>query len=56
MRKTRNVEANLAASDRGALSGELIAALRPHRWDRKLNRESFAAKAKRKLATFLPSR
>jgi aryl-alcohol dehydrogenase-like predicted oxidoreductase len=56
MRKTRNVEANLAASDKGPLSGELLAALRPHRWDRKLTPESFAAKAKRKLASFLPRR
>ena len=56
MRKIRNVEANLAASERGPLSAELLAALRPHRWDRKLTPESFAAKAKRKLASFLPRR
>jgi aryl-alcohol dehydrogenase-like predicted oxidoreductase len=34
MRKTRHVEANLAASDRGPLPPALIAALRAHRWDR----------------------
>lgn len=34
MRKTRNVEANLAVSDRGALDADLLAALRAHRWDR----------------------
>jgi aryl-alcohol dehydrogenase-like predicted oxidoreductase len=34
MRKTKNVEANLATSDRGALSAELIHQLRAHRWDR----------------------
>jgi len=35
MRKTRNVETNLAASDRGAISPELYGELRKHRWDRK---------------------
>jgi aryl-alcohol dehydrogenase-like predicted oxidoreductase len=34
MRKVRNVEANIAASDRGALDGELLQELRAHRWDR----------------------
>lgn len=35
MRKARHVEANLAASDRGPLGADLMAALRPHRWDRR---------------------
>ncbi len=35
MRKSRHVEANLAASDRGPLPADLMAALRPHRWDRR---------------------
>jgi aryl-alcohol dehydrogenase-like predicted oxidoreductase len=34
MRRTRHVEANLAASDRGPLPPALVAALRAHRWDR----------------------
>jgi aryl-alcohol dehydrogenase-like predicted oxidoreductase len=34
MRKTRHVDANLAASDRGPLPGPLMADLRAHRWDR----------------------
>jgi aryl-alcohol dehydrogenase-like predicted oxidoreductase len=34
MRKTRHVDANLAASDRGPLPPDLIAALRGHRWNR----------------------
>lgn len=34
MRKVRHVEANMAASDAGPLPPELIAQLRPHRWDR----------------------
>jgi aryl-alcohol dehydrogenase-like predicted oxidoreductase len=34
MRKLRNVEANLTASDKGALPAPLHAKLRPHRWDR----------------------
>jgi aryl-alcohol dehydrogenase-like predicted oxidoreductase len=34
MRKLRNVEANLAASDKGPLPAPLQAKLRPHRWDR----------------------
>ena len=34
MRKPRHVEENLAASDKGALSDELLAQLRLHRWDR----------------------
>jgi aryl-alcohol dehydrogenase-like predicted oxidoreductase len=35
MRKLSHVDANVAASDAGPLSAELIAALRPHRWERK---------------------
>ena len=34
MRKIRNVEANIAASDAGPLPDELHAQLRPFRWDR----------------------
>ncbi|HEX8251262.1 MAG TPA: aldo/keto reductase [Pyrinomonadaceae bacterium] len=34
MRKTAHVESNIAASDAGALSGELLAELRKHRWER----------------------
>jgi aryl-alcohol dehydrogenase-like predicted oxidoreductase len=34
MRKAGHVAANLAASDRGPLPADLLAALRPHRWDR----------------------
>jgi aryl-alcohol dehydrogenase-like predicted oxidoreductase len=34
MRKVKNVEANMAASDKGALDAELHAKLRMHRWDR----------------------
>ena len=34
MRRTRHVEANIAASDGKALPAELVAALRPHRWVR----------------------
>jgi aryl-alcohol dehydrogenase-like predicted oxidoreductase len=34
MRKLRHVEENLAASDKGPLSDELLAQLRQHRWDR----------------------
>ncbi len=34
MRRTQNVERNIAASDAGPLPDELVAALRPHRWDR----------------------
>jgi aryl-alcohol dehydrogenase-like predicted oxidoreductase len=34
MRKRRNVEANLAASDKGPLPAQLHTQLRPHRWDR----------------------
>jgi aryl-alcohol dehydrogenase-like predicted oxidoreductase len=34
MRKLRNVEANLAASDKGPLPAALHAQLRTHRWDR----------------------
>ncbi len=35
MRKPRHVESNLAASDAGSLPAELLARLRPHRWDRR---------------------
>jgi aryl-alcohol dehydrogenase-like predicted oxidoreductase len=34
MRRVRNVEANLAASDAPPLTANEVAALRPHRWDR----------------------
>ena len=34
MRKLRHVEANIAASDKGALDADLLDALRMHRWDR----------------------
>lgn len=34
MRKLRNVEANVAASDAGPLSADLLEELRPHRWVR----------------------
>jgi aryl-alcohol dehydrogenase-like predicted oxidoreductase len=40
MRKTRHVEANISASDRGPLSDDLHARLRAHRWDRKPTRWS----------------
>ncbi len=35
MRKTKNVEANIAASDAGPLPSDLLEKLRPHRWVRK---------------------
>jgi len=35
MRKTKHVESNIAASDKGGLDPELIQQLRAHRWDRK---------------------
>jgi aryl-alcohol dehydrogenase-like predicted oxidoreductase len=34
MRKRKNVESNLAASDKGPLPAQLHAQLRLHRWDR----------------------
>jgi aryl-alcohol dehydrogenase-like predicted oxidoreductase len=34
MRKPEHVRANIAASDRGPLSGALLGALKQHRWDR----------------------
>jgi aryl-alcohol dehydrogenase-like predicted oxidoreductase len=37
MRKIRNVEANVAASDKGVLSAELLGELRKHCWNRKFN-------------------
>ncbi|HKQ51130.1 MAG TPA: aldo/keto reductase [Pyrinomonadaceae bacterium] len=40
MRKVRNVESNVAAGDAGALSEELLAQLRAHRWDREPTRWS----------------
>jgi aryl-alcohol dehydrogenase-like predicted oxidoreductase len=56
MRKTGNVEANLAISERGPLPAELLAELRSHRWVRKVTPESFTAKVKRRLGSFLPTR
>ena len=41
MRKVRNVEANMAASDAGPLSAALLAELRKHRWDRRPTAWSF---------------
>ena len=35
MRKVKNINANVIASDKGRLSQELIDRLRSHRWDRK---------------------
>ena len=37
MRKLRHVDANLAASGRGPLAADVVAALRAHRWDRTPN-------------------
>ncbi len=34
MRKIKNVEANIACSDAGALNADLLSQLKPHRWDR----------------------
>jgi hypothetical protein len=34
MRKIRNVEANIAASDKGPVPGALHSELQKHRWDR----------------------
>lgn len=34
MRKERNIQTNIAASDAGPLPDELLTALRAHRWDR----------------------
>ena len=34
MRKIKNVEANIASSDAGPLSADLLSQLKPHRWDR----------------------
>ncbi len=56
MRKTRNVEMNTAVSQNGPLPADLLAELRKHRWVRKVTPESFAAKVKRKLRSFLPTR
>ncbi len=38
MRKTRNVEQNVATSEHGPLPADLCAELRKHRWDRKTGR------------------
>ncbi len=35
MRRSQHVRANVAASDAGPLPAELVARLRPHRWDRR---------------------
>jgi aryl-alcohol dehydrogenase-like predicted oxidoreductase len=35
MRRVRHVEANLGASDKGGLTPDEVARLRPHRWDRR---------------------
>jgi aryl-alcohol dehydrogenase-like predicted oxidoreductase len=35
MRKLKNTEMNIATSDAGSLSPDLIEKLRAHRWDRK---------------------
>jgi aryl-alcohol dehydrogenase-like predicted oxidoreductase len=35
MRRLKNVESNIAASDAGGLDAEFVARLRPHRWDRR---------------------
>ncbi len=35
MRKLKNVESNIAASDAGPLDARFVERLRPHRWDRK---------------------
>ena len=64
MRKIRDVEANLAARERGALSGYApaylppawLGELRKHRRDSKLNPETFAGKLKHKVRSFLPTR
>ena len=40
MRKVKHVDANVSASDKGALQGNLYAELRKHRWDRKPTRWS----------------
>jgi aryl-alcohol dehydrogenase-like predicted oxidoreductase len=34
MRKIKNVETNVACSDAGPLSADLLGQLKPHRWDR----------------------
>jgi len=56
MRKMRNVDGNLAVSERGALPADLMAELRKHRWERKLTPETLAGKVKRKLQSFLLKR
>jgi aryl-alcohol dehydrogenase-like predicted oxidoreductase len=40
MRKVKHVDANMSASDQGALGGNLHAELRKHRWDRRPTRWS----------------
>jgi aryl-alcohol dehydrogenase-like predicted oxidoreductase len=54
MRKIRNVEANVAAGDKGALPANLIAELRKHRWVRQLH--SPQNKLKELIKRFLPRR
>ena len=56
MRKSRNVKANFAVSERGPLPAELLAELRKHRWVRNVTPESFTSKVQRKLRSFLPPR
>ncbi|GAC1634996.1 MAG: aldo/keto reductase [Candidatus Acidiferrum sp.] len=55
MRKVRNVEANVATSDKGALSADLIAELRNHRWIRQLHHPQ-QNKLKEFIKRFLPGR
>jgi len=50
MRKIRNVEANIAASDKAALPAEFVAELRKHRWVRQLH------SPQNKLKELLPKR
>ena len=50
MRKIRNVEANIAASDKAALPAEFVAELRKHRWVRQLD------SPQNKLKELLPKR
>jgi aryl-alcohol dehydrogenase-like predicted oxidoreductase len=55
MRKIRNVEANLAACDKGALAPDLLAEIRPHRWIRQLHYPP-QNKLKQFIKRFLPQR
>jgi len=54
MRKIRNVEANIAASGKGALAADLVAELRKHRWVRQSH--SPENKWKELIKRFLPGR